>query len=72
MNRIEACMDETAKFDQHYRVVAVDGQNLVVRGTLTGDLLTITNAVPDVPLTPQEYPVGRLIAVSVPSSNWPS
>jgi hypothetical protein len=72
MNRIEPCMNETAKFDKQYRVVAVDGQNLVVRGTLTGDLLTITNAIPDVPLTPQEFPVGRLIAVSVPSSNSPS
>jgi hypothetical protein len=65
-------MNETAKFDKQYRVVAVDGQNLVVRGTLTGDLLTITNAVPDIPLTSKEFPVGKLIAVSVPSSNLSS
>jgi hypothetical protein len=62
---IEGDMNETAKFDQHYRVVAVDGQNLIVRGIQTGDVITITNAVPDVPLSSKEYPVGKLISLSI-------
>ena len=70
-------MSETAsvqgKFqEENYRVIAVDDQNLVIRGTLTGDVLTITNANPDFPLTLEQYPIGKLISLSIPASGLPS
>jgi hypothetical protein len=54
-------------FDERYRVVAVDGQNLIIRGVRSGEVLTILNPDPDTPLTPAEYPPGKLIALSDPS-----
>ncbi len=33
-------------FDERYRVVAIDGDRLVIRGILTGDVLTIINPEP--------------------------
>jgi hypothetical protein len=55
-------------FDEKYRVVAIDGDRLVIRGILTGDVLTIVNPEPDSPLTQEEYPVGKLIALTDPSA----
>jgi hypothetical protein len=64
-----SAMEERASiFDQKYRVVAIDGDCLVIRGILTGDVLTIINPEPDTPLTQKEYPVGKLIALSDPSA----
>jgi hypothetical protein len=74
-------MSETAKFtpnlkenyrDESYRVIAVDDQNLVVRGTVTGNVFTIANATPDFPLTTEEYPIGQLIGLSIPKTELPN
>jgi hypothetical protein len=55
-------------FDEKYRVVAVEGQSLTIRGVRSGKVLTIINPNPESPLTPAEYPPGKLIALSDPSS----
>lgn len=54
-------------FDEQYRVVAIDGDRLLIRGTLTGNVLTILNPEPQMPLTPEDYPQGKLIALTDPS-----
>ena len=59
---------ENALFEQRYRVVAVTADRLELRGILTGEVLTILNPDPDCPLTEQDYPLGKLIALSDPSS----
>jgi hypothetical protein len=55
-------------FDEKYRVVGVEGDRLLVRGVHSGDVLTIVNPEPATPLSEQEYPVGRLIALTDPSA----
>jgi hypothetical protein len=55
-------------FDEQYRVVAIEGDRLVIRGTLSGKVLTIVNPEPGSPLTPEEYPPGKLIALTDPSA----
>ena len=55
-------------FDEKYRVVAVEDQSLTIRGTLSGEILTIINPDPDTPLTAVDYPPGKLIALSDPSA----
>jgi hypothetical protein len=55
-------------FDEKYRVVGVESDRLLLRGIHSGDVLTIINPEPDFPLTLEEYPVGKLIALSDPSS----
>lgn len=59
---------ETSIFDQQYRVVAVESDRLLVRGILSGDVLTIMNPDPAVPISQQDYPPGKLIALSDPST----
>jgi hypothetical protein len=54
-------------FDEKYRVVRVERDRLLVRGVHTGDVLTILNSEPEIPLTQEEYPVGKLIALTDPS-----
>jgi hypothetical protein len=54
-------------FDEKYRVVGIEENRLMVRGIQTGDLLTIINPQPELPLSEKEYPVGKLIALSDPS-----
>jgi hypothetical protein len=56
-------------FDEKYRVVAVESQSLTIRGERSGEVLTIINPDPDTPLTPAEYPPGKLIALSDPSNS---
>jgi hypothetical protein len=56
-------------FDEQYRVVAIQSDRLVIRGILSGHVLTILNPEPDTPLTQQDYPLGKLIALSDPSTN---
>ncbi len=56
-----------AIFDEQYRVVAIDSQRLVIRGVRSGEVLVI-NADPEVPLVPEDYPLGKLIALSDPSA----
>jgi hypothetical protein len=54
-------------FDEQYRVVAIEGDRLVIRGILSGDVLTIVNPEPETPLTREDYPPGKLIALTDPS-----
>ncbi len=54
-------------FDEQYRVVAIEGDRLVIRGILSGAVLTIVNPEPQTPLTKQDYPLGKLIALTDPS-----
>lgn len=59
-------------FDEKYRVVEVEGDRLLVRGIHSGDMLTIINPEPEFPISHEEYPVGKLIALSDPSHNLPN
>jgi hypothetical protein len=54
-------------FDEQYRVVAIEGDRLVIRGILSGEILTIVNPEPETPLTREEYPAGKLIALTDPA-----
>lgn len=54
-------------FGERYRVVAIEGDRLVIRGIHSGKVLTIVNPEPETPLTPEEYPPGKLIALTDPS-----
>ncbi len=54
-------------FDEKYRVVGLEGDRLLVRGVHSGEMLTILNSEPAIPLTQEEYPVGKLIALTDPS-----
>jgi hypothetical protein len=55
-----------ALFDETYRVVAVDAQRLTIRGVVSGEVLVIRTD-PETPLSCEEYPPGKLIALSDPS-----
>jgi len=55
-------------FDEQYRVVAVESDCLVVRGIFSGDVVTIINAEPETPLTQEDYPLGKLIVLTDPST----
>jgi hypothetical protein len=48
-------------------VIAVDAQSLILRGVVTGDVLTIRNADGAAPLSEEDYPPGKLIALNNPS-----
>ena len=55
-------------FDEQYRVVAIESDRLVVRGILSGEVLTIVNPEPESPLNQNDFPPGKLIALSDPSA----
>jgi len=55
-------------FDEKYRVVAVERDRLLLRGVHTGDVLTVVNSEPEIPLTQEDYPLGKLIALTDPST----
>jgi hypothetical protein len=59
-------------FDEKYRVVAVDGDRLVIRGVRSGKVLAITNPEPEIPISEKDYPPGRLIALTDPSTLPPN
>jgi hypothetical protein len=59
-------------FDEKYRVVGVERDRLLLRGVLSGDVLTVINPEPETPLTQEEYPVGKLIALTDPSCAPPN
>lgn len=63
-------MKERAKsiFDKQYRVIAVEGDRLLVRGILNGEVLTIINPEPETPLALEDFPPGKLIAITDPST----
>lgn len=54
-------------FDEKYRVVGVESDRLLLRGVHSGDVLTMINPEPDTPLTLEDYPLGKLIALTDPS-----
>ncbi len=60
-------MTDHAIFGQRYRVVAVDERNLVLKGIHSGEVVTIVSADPAIPFTQEDYPLGKLIALSDPS-----
>jgi len=59
-------------FEERYRVIAVESDHLVIRGILSGEVLTITNPDPDTPLRQQDYPPGTLIALTDPATAPPN
>jgi hypothetical protein len=59
-------------FDEKYRVVAVQGDRLLVRGVSSGEVLTIINPEPDTFLNQEDYPPGKLIALTDPSTVLPN
>lgn len=59
-------------FGERYRVVAIEGDCLVIRGILSGDVLTIVNPEPETPLRLEDYPPGKLIALTDPSQVLPN
>ena len=59
---------KTTIFDEQYRVIAIEAGSLVIRGILSGNVLTICNPEPETPLSREEYPLGKLIALSDPSA----
>ena len=56
-----------AIFDETYRVIAVESQSLIVQGNVTGEVLTIVNTDPEIPIRVEDYPVGQMIALSDPT-----
>jgi hypothetical protein len=60
-------MNRDPMFDEQYRVIAIDDRSLTLRGIHSGELLTI-NASPEIPFRSEEFAVGKLIALSDPSS----
>lgn len=61
-----------AIFEENYRVIAVDAQHLVVRGVVTGEVLTIVNPHPELPISQDDYPPGQLIALTDPATSRPN
>jgi len=59
-------------FDEKYRVVAVQGDRLLVRGIRSGEILTIINPEPETFLNQEDYPPGKLIALTDPSTALPN
>ncbi len=59
-------------FDEEYRVVAVESQRLTIRGVRSGEVLTIINETPEVPLSAADYPLGKLITLSDPTNSPPN
>jgi hypothetical protein len=55
-------------FDEKYRVVGIEGDRLLLRGIHSGSVVTILNSEPESPLTQEDYPIGKLIALSDPAS----
>jgi hypothetical protein len=53
-------------FDEEYRVVGVEAGKLTIQGVISGEILTIVNHNPEVPLSAADYPLGKLIALSDP------
>lgn len=54
-------------FDEKYRVVAVESHRLIIRGVRSGRVLII-NTVPQTPLRQEDYPLGKLFALTDPTS----
>jgi hypothetical protein len=59
-------------FSEKYRVVTVEAERLTIQGIITGTVLTIVNGDPAMPLSAEQYPPGKLIALSDPSASAPN
>jgi hypothetical protein len=59
---------EASIFGERYRVVSVEGDRLLLRGVVSGQILTIVNPEPGTPLSEEDYPPGKLIALTDPST----
>jgi hypothetical protein len=59
-------------FEEQYRVIAIESDRLLIRGILSGEVLTIANHDPDTPLSQEDYPPGTLIALSDPATAPPN
>jgi hypothetical protein len=58
---------ETSIFEERYRVVTVESDRLLIRGIVSGKVLTIVHP-PGTCLTGLEYPRGTLIVLSDPTT----
>ena len=47
-------------------------ERLTVKGIITGIVLTIVNSDPAMPLSAEQYPLGKLVALSDPSASAPN
>jgi hypothetical protein len=56
-------------FDEQYRVVAIEGDRLFIRGILSGEVIAILNPEPETPLSTTDFPTGKLIALSNPAAD---
>jgi hypothetical protein len=56
-------------FDEQYRVIAVEKDRLFVQGISTGEVLTIVNPEPQPPLSQEDFPLGKLIELTDPSTS---
>jgi len=59
--------DAMSVFDEKYRVVGIEADRLHLRGVHSGAVLTVLNSEPEIPLTQEEYPIGKLIALTDPA-----
>jgi len=59
---------DTAIFQEQYRVIAVDGDHLLIRGVQSGRILTIVNPQPETPLNERDLPPGKLGILADPST----
>jgi hypothetical protein len=59
---------EASIFGERYRVVSVEGDRLQLRGVVSGQILTVINPEPETPLREEDYPPGKLIALTDPST----
>lgn len=55
-------------FDEQYRVVAIEGDRLLIKGVVSGTVLVIVNPETETPLSAEDYPLGKLIALTDPSA----
>jgi hypothetical protein len=60
-----------ANFDEAYRVVGVESERLILRGLDSGEVLTVINADPEFPITEADYPLGKIIRLTDPSTQAP-
>jgi hypothetical protein len=63
---------ESSIFGERYRVVSVEGDRLRLRGVVSGQIVTIVNPMPGTPLRKEDYPPGKLIALTDPSTAPPN
>ena len=59
-------------FDEEYRVLEVESQRMTIQGVRSGEVLTIVTQDPEAPLSAADYPPGKLITLSDPSSALPN